>query len=209
MNISESNPVPAAAEAAPLTLSDYQRFIELLGAYAAAKQTIEAIELRVSARLRELASRHIEAFSKLSLEVSDAEEKIEALCRAHPEWFAKSKSKTLVTPFGKAAFRTVVELDLVHDEETVMRLLEKEEGRSLERRGQQALAGKELEDLFDPELYLRRSVKLNREALELLPDDVLARLGIARGEKQSFSLKPNKVDLGELQRDAAKEGGAK
>ncbi len=204
MNTATAPSVPLHVNGHPApdvaTTTAYQQLIELLGIYSENAYKLAAIETRLNARVLEAAAKVREEYTIISEALAATEGRIESLCRANPTWFERAKG--ISTPFGTPKLTSVNDLEVI-DEETVTRLLEAERKRSLARREEQIRTRQTVEEPFDPELYLRRSVKLNREALETLDDATLARLGIARMKRQSFSLKPAKIDLSKVAKLAA------
>lgn len=203
--------LPAAESATPASTAPkpYEQFVSLLREYSEACHRLAAIEIRMNARALQAAETVRVPYTTLTEEIALLELRLEEICRENPTWFAAIKK--LKTPYGEASLTKVTNL-VVLDEDITLRLLAREQFRSIERRREQERTGQPLEDEFDPELYMRRKVELNKEALEALDDATLARLGISREERQSFSVKPTKVDMGKLAKQAAAaavEGGAK
>jgi hypothetical protein len=104
----------------------------------------------------------------------DAE--IKTLFEKHPEW---RDGKTVKTPFGEVAQRTVTELELPNPAMTVALI--------------KAAA------LHDPSFkaadYLRVEEEPNIEALESLADDALAKLGVQRVKREQVTVKAAKVSV--------------
>jgi hypothetical protein len=126
-------------------------------------------------------------------EQEQIETEAEVLCRQHAgDWFAGRQS--IKTPLGEAKFHRSTGLDVPSDELSLV-LVEKSNGNEL-------VPGEK----FISNDYVRTKTTLNLDALGTLPDAALAALKIKRVEKESFSLKPASVDLGDAVQEKKDEG---
>lgn len=163
----------------------YKNLVDLLAIFSDASNQVAALQASVEESYLGLVDSHREEYAALQKVLADAEASIRFIAAANPDWFIDPK--TLKTPYGTVAFRSVTKL-LIPNEEASILLLEK------------------LFDENDRATFLRQSIELNREALETLDDATLKKLRITRTNETSCTVKPAKVDLGKAVKSPAKAG---
>jgi hypothetical protein len=198
---SASSPAPASAQpstaaaattvcAAPFAApapGDFAQAVDLLAALGHAHRQLAALNDELERGYAELVKPKRALYARLSATVSATEAALEAIARRNPAWFAERK--TLRTPCGAVKFTRSTELH-VADENISVQLV-------------QALAGPD-----GAARYLRTVLVLNKEVLETLADDQLARFGIARRTKENFSAATEVVDLGKTLKTADRKAAA-
>ena len=158
----------------PPNPEDFKNFVDLVAVYAESHHRLASMELSLEEVLRENFDPTRREFARAQRSLAEAESAIELMARQNPTWFEGKKS--IVTPYGKVAFRKSTKLQ-VADELTSLNLLKISLGK-------------------DSEMYIRTTESLDLEALEKEPDDFLAKHRIKRVEEEAFSVKPSKIDLG-------------
>jgi len=164
----------------------FQNFIELLGIYTDASNRIAELENDANDHLLALLTSGIDDYSKLQVTLTNTEQALELICRAHPEWFGDKKSIT--TPYGTAKLHSTTKLEISNPEATLL-LIKHEGERNTE---------------FKAVDFIHSKEEPNLEALEKLPDTVLKNFRIFRVKDESFSVVPAKVKMGKAVKEATK-----
>lgn len=155
------------------TSQDFARLAELQQLHSKDTNSLELLEVKMN----ELALRSSSAFATDYVILQEAlaarDTEIKALFARHPEWCADSKS--VKTPFGEVAQRTVTELEVPNPAMTVALI----EAKFAEAAGD----------------YLRVEKSPNIEALESLSNDELVKLGVQRVSTERVTVKPAKVSV--------------
>jgi hypothetical protein len=167
--IANIDPIAAASQ-------DFARLAELQQAHTKATTALEKLEVQMNEQSQKSASAFATDYVVLQEAVTKLDAEITALFSRHPEW---RDGKSVKTPFGEVAQRTVTTLEIANPAVTVT---------LIEARGK-------AEPGFDAELFLRREVSPNVEALEGLPDAELAKLGVSRVKTEKITVKPAKVSV--------------
>lgn len=152
---------------------DYTNLINCLSIHAEANARLGELENDLQQAFIDLVDARRADYATLQNTLSKSADAIEAAATLHPEWFAKAKS--IKTPYGTVAFRSVTKLEVPNEEVSIV---------LLEQLGQDGLP------------FLVTEKRLNLEALEKLDDQELARLRIRRVQTENFSIKPAKIDMG-------------
>lgn len=138
------------------------------------------LEVLINLRAQKAAEAAAAEYVILQEETSRLEGSLKALFERHPEW--RGPKKSVNTPYGDVAQRTVTELEVPNPAMTVA---------LIEARGKS-------EPAFRAEDFLRVEKSPNLEALEGLNDGDLARLGVNRKSREAISVKPAKVSVAKV-----------
>jgi len=108
-----------------LPSDDFQRFIAHLRSYSAATAQLSEMEASINDMLLDLIADKVTEYSALQMVLDTSAQEAEAIARQHPEWFdaAKTKSRTVTTPYGIAKMHASSALQ-VEDEAKSLELLE-------------------------------------------------------------------------------------
>ena len=153
--------------------SDYKNLVDLMAIHAEASARLGELENDLQQAWLDLVDARRTDYTRMQEAHATSGEGIELLATIHPEWF--EKSKTLKTPYGSVAFRSVSKLEIKNEEATIL---------LIERMGEEG------------GIFLRQTTGLNLETLTLLSDSELREFRIRRVVLESCSVKPTKVDLG-------------
>lgn len=168
------------------TAADYTKLVSLLAKFTGATNRLSKLSGAIKERYNRTITTYADDFATLQLILEECQAKVVALAEAHPEWFADSK--TITTPYGSVQSRSSSRLE-AEDEQKSIELL-KQLGT-------------------DSEAFLRTVTTLNLEALEILPDEELARIKVKRVKSESITVTPAKVTLGKAAIAAAKKAATK
>lgn len=177
------HPVMRRTTDTPPATPDFEEVIKLLAVFSAASNTLRQIEADANGELLEMIDEFKKDYAAAQEAATKAESALETICRAHPEWFQTARS--IKTPYGKVQFHRGTKLDIANAEATC-RLL-------------RATLGDE-----QAKPYIRSVEEPDKEALEVLPDDQLARVMVKRVVDDSFSATAAKVDFGKAYAEAEK-----
>lgn len=161
------------------TTQDFALLAELQQQHTKAQTALESLEVKMNEQSQKSAGAFATDYVVLQESLSKLDAGIKALFARHPEW---RDGKSVKTPFGEVAQRTVTELEIANPAVTVT---------LIEARGQ-------ADPKFNSEDFLRRDVAPNVEALEGLTDDELAKLGVRRVKTEKITVKPAKVSVAKL-----------
>jgi len=165
---------------------EFERMVSLMAKGTRAANELASLEALANEALQKLIADYKPTYAKAQGDLTKAEAEMEALARAHPEWFTKARS--IKTPYGKVGLHKASKL-VVRDDEATVRLL-----RALEPRCNQNL--KPGETIFLADDYIRTVEVPDLEALEKLPDESLELFLVKRETKDSFTFTPAAVDFG-------------
>ena len=179
-----SAPVPPATFAAAPRVGDFEAVINLLAVLGEANRQLDTLKSEIESRYLGIVSPLRGQYAKLQATVSETEAALEVIARRNPQWFDDKKS--VATPYGAVKFKSSSEL-VIADENVTIQLI-------------QALG--------NPTEMLRTVLVPNKEALEKLGNDELARLGILRKAKENFSADTDVIDLGKAVKAADKNDKA-
>jgi hypothetical protein len=169
-----------------LKTEDYTNLVELIAVVAEAEQRLGEMQSGIDLELRVAVDEHKADYIALQLKKAEAEASIETLARKHPEWF--EKAKTVKTIYGSVKLTETSALEVPNA----------------------AVSVRLIEACGEADVYLRVAKELDKEMLEGLTDDELARFGIIRKRGESCKITPAKVNLGQAIKSAEKAGkGAK
>ena len=158
--------------------TEYAEFIELLELFSQSDLASDRIQTETDAAVLQTVATRKAEFASTKAVRDEAEEKIKALARKHPEWL---DGKSIKTPFGVVQLRDSTSLDVPNPEATLLLI-----------KASASMPGAQ----FTYEQLTRAVIEPNLEALEALSDEQLSKLGITRVKSQSVSVKRQKVDLG-------------
>ena len=177
--------------------SDFANLVNLMSIYSAASHELAELETEINKDILEKVDEKKQRYAELQEAFSKAEEALELVALAHPEWFAVKQS--LNTPYGSVKFHRSTSLEASNEEASI--LLIKQEIEHL------------AEQLLDPKLSnekralleeryagiknaIRLREELDLEVLAKLNDTELNRFRIVRNSQNNFSAKPLKLDMG-------------
>lgn len=167
------------------TSAEYKNMLDLQSVHAAANNDLKELEAEINDEMLTQIDFRRDRYAQLQKAIADSEASLELIAVQHPQWFGDKKS--LKTLYGSLEFKSSRSLE-VANAELSLALIEAEAIRNGD---------------FDPILYTRREITLNLEALGELDDATLAKFKIKRVEKNNFTVKPAKVDLGKAVKEAA------
>jgi len=162
----------------------YKNLVDLMAVHSEATARMGELENDLQQSWLDLVDARRRDYADLQALLGRTEEAIETAARMNPQWF--EKSKTLKTPYGRVAFRSVPSLDVPNEEVSIL---------LLEQLGQDGLP------------FIRMEKHLNLEALEKMDDTELERLRIKRVKTETCKVTPARVDLGKAVKEAAKAAG--
>lgn len=165
------------------TLAAYNNLSELVAIVADEDAKVQELDARVNETLRLEVDDVRAEITESQANIKQAEEAAEVICAKNRKWFGGKQSLNL--PHGTCTFRESTSLN-VPSEPTSITLV-------------RAVLGP------DADKYVRTVETLDLEALEKLDDATLTKLGITRVKKETFSVKPRKVDLGKVVAGLAKD----
>lgn len=166
-------------------LGEYQALIQLLAVYTEATNRLAEIQTIANDSLLESLDEQKGDYATYQLALDNAEKAIKDLAAAHPEWL---DGRTIKTPYGAVRFTRAKSL-VIPDGEITLRLIRTHLGdRSA--------------------TYVRTVEEPNKEALDTLDDETLAKLGVQRVETDSLKVTPAKVDMGKAAKKSEKKGEA-
>jgi hypothetical protein len=160
----------------PNSAEDFKKFVDLLAIYCKADANLQGMASGCQDLLLDTVTELRTDYADWQQQLTGAELEIENLCRAHPEWFGKTRS--VKTPYGVVRFHASTKLEIENEEATIL------------------LVEKEFPEEDQAARFIRQKKTLNLETLETLEDAQLERLGIKRVADDNFGIKPAKIDLG-------------
>lgn len=164
--------------------SDFADLVNLLQQLTETTAALRKLEGKVTARYIDTVTDSVEEYKALQTKLSETEAALAVIAERNPQWY--SEKKTVETPFGEVKRTSSTEL-VIADEAATIALIR---------------AANRSED------FLRITTTVNREALESLEDDALAKLGVSRKTTHNFKPAAAKVDLGKAVKAAEKSAGA-
>jgi hypothetical protein len=174
------------AGGSPAQSQDFAKLVDLQRQFSDESLALENVETKMSVAALDAAKTWGENYVVHQERIAQLDAEIKALFAKHPEW---REGKSVKTPFGEVAQRTVTELEIPNPAMTVA---------LIEARGQKD-AG------FKSDTFLRVEKEPNVEALEGLSDDELAKLGVSRVKSERISVKAAKVSAAKVVKAAAKK----
>ncbi len=155
------------------TSQDFARLTDLQQRHSKASNDLDALEVKMNEQSQHSANVFATDYVVLQEAVSGLDAEIKALFERHPEW--RGPNKSVKTPFGEVAQRTVTELEVANPAVTVT-LIEQKFAEAAEK-------------------YLHIEKSPNLEALEGMSDDELAKFGVSRKKREQVTVKPAKVSV--------------
>lgn len=165
---------------------ELKKLARLLAELQRTDNALDKLNAKANGRLQKITDKLGANLLALGEAKAAVERELEALARAHPEWFP-ADNRTKDTPHGAASARQSkrVILDGVSEEEVMRRLVSEE-----------AAAGTaDAPKPFRFDDLVKTTRELRREQLALLPPEVLARLGLKIEEEDTFTFKPKKLKV--------------
>lgn len=173
MQTSQQPSISAAASEA-----DFQRLISLQQLFSEADAKFDRIQAKVDDLLRVSIDGEKSEYAAAKSVRDEAEAEIKVIVGRHPEWL---DGRSIKTPFGSVEFRSGSKIVVANPEATVA-LIDAVHGRP----------GSE----WKPDQLVRTERTPNLDALHVLTDDQLAKIGARREKTESVTVKRAKVDLG-------------
>lgn len=168
----------------PAPKNDYSDLVNLFDVYTTAENDIRALEAELNASHLGNVRLHIDRYKTLATTLGETKAAIEVIAARNPQWFAERQ--TLESPFGEVKRTSSTSL-VIADEAVTIALIE-HAGRGAD--------------------FLRKETRVNREALEALSDEQLAKYGVARKTEHNYKVAAAKVDLGKAVKAAEKSDKA-
>lgn len=167
---------------------DFKNLVDLMSVYAEADNQMAQLVTTVTEGQLDVVDEHKDEYTKLQKTLVEAEAAMEIIARRHPDWFVKKA--TMGTPYGSVALKKNPPKLVVPNEEVTIALIQ----AAIKQKGDK-----------DQSLHrlLRVKTELNLEALEDLTDVQLEEYRITRSQSDTFTIKPNKIDLGKAVKEAA------
>ena len=156
-------------EAIPLD-PEFIQAVDLMKSICAHNNRINAIQSKIDEYVLYVVADDGKELADCQMLIAKAEERLEALCRAHPEWF--DNVKNIKTFYGTFGLRKTGKLVIPDEASTI---------RKIRRHGL-------VEEL------LRKRDTVDLEACERLPEEALAKLGIESKTHEKFKATPAKTD---------------
>ncbi len=148
----------------------FLKAVELMKSICAHHSRIHSLQSMIDQYLLFIVGDEGKELADSQMSIAKAEEQLEALCRAHPEWF--NKVKKIKTVYGTFGLHKTGKLVIPDEAATI---------RKIRRHGL-------------VEKLLRKREEVDLEACERLPEGVLERLGIQSKKHEKFSATPAKTD---------------
>lgn len=164
--------------------TDFADLVNLLQQLTETTAALRKLEGKVTARYIDTVTDSVDEYKALQTKLSETEASLAVIAERNPQWY--SEKKTVETPFGEVK-RTSSTVLVIADEAATIALIR---------------AANRSED------FLRVTTTVNREALESLEDDALAKLGVSRSTTYNFKPAAAKVDLGKAVKAAEKSNKA-
>ena len=184
--------------------ADFREAVELLSIYTSASQELEALETKLNQCLICEVDQIKGQYALFQSTLQEAESKLELIALRHPEWFGEKKS--VKTPYGELKFHKSSPLEVKNEEVSVVlieaRLTELAALLETATPGEIARLAEEQSLLTS---FLRRETHLDLDSLGKCDESLLKKFRISRTEKQNFSIKAAKIDLGKAVKAAAKQ----
>jgi len=162
----------------------YEALIGLLAVFTDADNRLNKIQTAANEALIDTLDGAKREYAELQAARDGAEAEIKDLVKRHPEWLPEGR--TIKTPYGTVKLTEATSLEIPNPEVTLTLI----------------------KTLGDPDLrgrLIRTVEEPAKEALETMPDDDLAKLGVRRVKTDSISVKAAKVEMGK----AGKPGNTK
>lgn len=160
------------------TEADFQRLISLQQLFSEADAKFDRIQAKVDDVLRVSIDCEKAEYAAAKSVRDEAEAEIKLIVGRHPEWL---DGRSVKTPFGSVEFRAGSKIVVANEEATVA-LIDAVHGRP----------GSE----WRPDQLVRTERTPNLDALHVLSDDQLAKIGARREKTESVTVKRAKVELG-------------
>lgn len=158
---------------------DFEAAINLLAGLGEARRELAKLTSEIETGYLELVTSRRDDYAKIQAKVSEGEAALEVIARRNLGWFADKKSVT--TPYGAVKFKASSEI-VVPNEEASIVLVRKAKRSEL----------------------LRVTIELNREAMQDMSDEELAKFGIVRKAKENLTVDTEVIDLGKAVRAVEK-----
>jgi hypothetical protein len=176
---------------------DFKKLVEIMALYSESANDLAGLEAELNDELFALLDQYKTDYAAMQSVLTQAETELERITKLHPEWFFSRKS--IKTPYGTVKYTSSTKLE-TENEDASITLIEREEELVKAQNEGKGLP------LFDASQFIRQKKELNLEALEKLPDSVLARFRISRVRSESFKVEAAKVDMGKAVKEAAEKG---
>lgn len=162
----------------------FANMVNLLAVFTEATNRLQELETETNSALQEIIDEHKGRYASLQSVLTETEQALEVIAKSHPGWFQVRKS--IKTPYG--TLKTTSGTKLVAENEEVSIVLIQSEAR--------------VNPSFPACDYLRQSVELDREALEKLEDEELAKFRIRREKTFGVKVEAAQLDMGKAVQSA-------
>jgi hypothetical protein len=168
----------------PAPKNDFSDLVNLLEQLSQAENDHRVLESELNASHLAAVRLHVDRYKEIARITGETKAALEVLAARNPSWF--EERQTLGTPFGELKRTSSTSL-VIADEAVTIALIR---------------AAKRQDD------FLRIETHVNKEALEALGDDELAKYGVARKTTYHYKAAGAGVDLGKAVKAAEKSEGA-
>lgn len=153
--------------------ADFVLAVTLMSVYAEQTLKHKALENEISEIYRQLVEDKAEEAAQIQDCLLKTETALREISARNPDWFTDARNQK--TPYGTFGFHRSTELQITDEADTLTRIKAR---------------------FADPGLFIITREEPSKKALEPLDDASLACLGVTRESKDTFSVKPLKVELG-------------
>ena len=157
--------------------AEFKNLGDLVAIIADGEARVTELSKEVDDIIREAVDERRKEFTELQAAIQSAKEGAEAICTSHRNWFGGKKSLELL--HGTCAFKASKSLEVANERATIALIRAEETPENASK-------------------LIRVVEEVDKEALESLSDEELAKFGLHRLEKESFSVKPRKIDLAKV-----------
>lgn len=158
--------------------ADFVQLLELQQLFADADAQFNAVQSAADANLLAILDGAKTQYAGAKAIRDAAEAEIKALAAKHPEWI---DGRSIKTPFGSIDLRSSTKIVVANPEATIALI-----DAIYSRPGSE----------WTPDKLVRTAREPNLEALDVLSDEQLAKIGARRESTESLTVKRAKVDLG-------------
>jgi hypothetical protein len=166
----------------PDAKSHREDLVDALAILSEANTRLVKLQATINDAFLDSIDEHRKEYTALQESIEKATETAITIARMHPEWFADSK--TIETLYGSVQSRSTTKLEVANEAVTIQLL-------------------QQLGPSSAP--FLRTTVTLNLEALNILPDDELKRIRVERVKSESITVKTTAPKLGKSVNAATKK----
>lgn len=186
--------------------ADFKEAVELLSICTTVETQLAELEAQLNKKYLTEVEDVRPNYALMQATYQEASAKLEEIALKHPEWFGEKKS--VKTPFGSMSFHKSTSHEAANEEVSV--LLIEARLREIDAHLESPRLNPEAKQcLFEEHNLLvnclRHNTELDFDAVAKLDEAALKKFRIARTEKNNFSIKAAKLDLGKAVKLATKQ----